>query len=247
MCQNSRVDFARELDVVQSFLGERGFRMAVIGGVALAAYGHPRLTLDLDVVTESAAQDPFVAMMESRGFETLHRSPGYSNHHHAERGRVDVMYVRGETCDRLFAAAKAVTGPQGRSMYVPKPEHLIAMKVQAVRDAPERLWQDLADIGFLLRLDGVDHEEVAAISRAPGSRTGGVSSRNRSDADAIDLVRDVPTTREDIQALRRLRRLHLEGRSWLLLSPAELDAILPRDALNRRPPVSADATPFELP
>jgi len=30
--------------------------MAVIGGVALAAYGHPRLTLDLDVVTDAGAQ-----------------------------------------------------------------------------------------------------------------------------------------------------------------------------------------------
>ena len=34
------------------------------------------------------------------------------------------------------------------------------MKVQAIRDAPERTWQDLADIGYLLRLEGVDHEEA---------------------------------------------------------------------------------------
>jgi hypothetical protein len=45
------VDFARELDELRSFLTSRGFRVAVIGGVALAAYGRPRLTIDLDVVT----------------------------------------------------------------------------------------------------------------------------------------------------------------------------------------------------
>src|SRR3990170_1669418 len=130
MCHNRRVNFAGELDVVQTFLTERGFPMAVIGGVALAAYGHPRLTLDLDIITEAAAQDGFVAMMESRAFVTLHRSAGYSNHRHADRsrGRVDVMYVRGETSERLFAAARDVAGPEGRSMRVPKPEHLIAMK-----------------------------------------------------------------------------------------------------------------------
>ena len=45
-------------------------------------------------------------------------------------------------------------------MAIPKPEHLIAMKVQAIREAPERAWQDLADIGHLLRVDAVDRAEV---------------------------------------------------------------------------------------
>jgi hypothetical protein len=61
------------------FLASHGFRSAVIGGVALAAYGHPRMTLGLDMATESAAQDVPVAFMESRGFTTLHGSSGYSN------------------------------------------------------------------------------------------------------------------------------------------------------------------------
>ena len=156
------MDFTRELDAVRTFLTQRGFRLAVIGGVALAGYGHPRLTLDLDIVTEAAAQDALVDMMESQGFVTLHRSAGYSNHRHPDRirGRVDFMYVRDETSDRLFASAKDLPGPGGQSMPVPKPEHLIAMKVQAIKDAPERMWQDLADIGFLVRIDGVDREEV---------------------------------------------------------------------------------------
>jgi hypothetical protein len=156
------VDFARELDVVQGFLAESGFRVAVIGGVALTAYGHPRLTLDLDVVTEAAAQSTLVAFMESQGFVTLHRSSGYSNHRHDDqtRGRVDFMYVRGRTADKLFEPARELPGPRGRTILVPKPEHLIAMKVQAMKDAPERTWQDLADIAYLFRLGGVNHDEV---------------------------------------------------------------------------------------
>jgi len=162
MCQNRRVDFAAELSAVSEFLGSHGFRSAVIGGVALAAYGHPRMTLDLDVVTESTAQNAVVAFMESRGFTTLHRSSGYSNHRHPERrhGRVDFMYVQGRTSELLFGAMRHLPGPGGIMMAVPRPEHLIAMKVQAMKDAPERTWQDLVDIGFLLRLPGVDDAEV---------------------------------------------------------------------------------------
>ncbi len=136
--------------------------MAVIGGVALAVYGYPRLTLDLDIVTDAGAQDPLVAMLESAGFATLHRSAGYSNHRHLDRsrGRVDVMYVRGETAEQLFASIRDLPGPGGQQIAVPKPEHLIAMKLQAIKDAPERTWQDLADIGYLLQIDGVNREEV---------------------------------------------------------------------------------------
>ena len=34
------------------------------------------------------------------------------------------------------------------------------MKVQAMRDAPERGLQDLVDIAYLLQLGGVDRDEV---------------------------------------------------------------------------------------
>jgi hypothetical protein len=59
--QSQTVDFVRELDVLEALLATGRFRVAVIGGVALTAYGHPRMTLDLDLVTDAAAQDTLVA------------------------------------------------------------------------------------------------------------------------------------------------------------------------------------------
>ena len=43
------------------------WRWAVVGGVALAACGHPRLTLDLEIVTESGAQDTLVPSLGAAG------------------------------------------------------------------------------------------------------------------------------------------------------------------------------------
>lgn len=71
------------------------------------------------------------------------------------------------------------------------------------------------------------------MSSAEGSRKG-----------PIDLERDVPTTAEDIAALRRLRA---ETPSWLSLAPDELEALVPVDALDRRPPTRPNARPFTLP
>ena len=157
---NRPVDFARELEQITAFLASHDRPCAVIGGVALAAYGHPRMTLDLDLVTHADAQNAVMAFMESRGFATLHRSTGYSNHLHGGRERVDFMYVTGGTALRLFESVRRLPGPGGVMIAVPKPEHLIAMKVSAMKDAPERIWQDMADIGYLLRVDGVDRDEA---------------------------------------------------------------------------------------
>jgi hypothetical protein len=68
------LDFATVLGVVSGFLEEKGFRYAVIGGVALIGYGLPRTTLDLDFIVESSAQADLIEFLESRGYKTLHQS-----------------------------------------------------------------------------------------------------------------------------------------------------------------------------
>ena len=62
--------------------------------------------------------------------------------------------------------------------------------------------------------------------------------------DVIDLARDVPTTAEDVEVLGRLRR---ETSSWLSLSPAKFEALVPEGALDRHPVMRPDARPFTLP
>ena len=46
------------------------------------------------------------------------------------------------------------------SVPVPRAEHLVAMKVQAMKNDPSRTLQELADIGFLIHLPGIDQKEV---------------------------------------------------------------------------------------
>jgi hypothetical protein len=107
------------------------------------------------------AQPRIVAFLESLGYETLHRSPGYSSHLHplAALGRVDLVYLHGETSRRLFAACPM--RPLGtRQVPVPRPEHLIAMKIHAMASDQTRTLRDLADIQFLMSVPGIDEVEV---------------------------------------------------------------------------------------
>jgi hypothetical protein len=117
------------------------------------------------------------------------------------------------------------------------------MKVQAIKEAPERTWQDLADIGFLLRLPGVDRARLRATSSERACWRGGMSSFAHSDEGRLDLERDVRTTPADVAALRRLRD---QAPSWFSLSTSELLAMMPPGALDRRLPMQRDARPFTL-
>lgn len=146
------------LRVFSEFFERESIRYALIGGLALQAWGLSRFTRDVDFVVPRAAQDRVVAFTESRGFETLHVSEGYSNHLHPDpdRGRVDFMYVDEATAAKLFASAvrKTIVGTQAAP--VPAPEHLLAMKALAMKNAPDRVLADAPDVQFLLKLPGVD-------------------------------------------------------------------------------------------
>jgi len=144
------------------FFQRSGFRHALAGAFALHAYGLSRGTFDLDFVTQAEAQPDLVTFLESLGYETLHRSAGYSNHLHAlaDLGRIDVIYVAGETSERLFRDARTMPGTAGRSVLVPRPEHIAAMKVQAMKNDPQRTLRDLDDVRFLLGLPGVSEPEI---------------------------------------------------------------------------------------
>ncbi len=156
------MNFSRVVREVATFFEREGFPVAVIGAFGLHAYGLSRATSDIDFVTDIAAQPGLVRFIESLGYETLHLSAGYSNHLHADPalGRLDFVYVGGETSRRLFEATRLMPVMEGIVLAVPRAEHLAAMKVQAMKNDPDRTFQEMADILFLLRLPGVDRQEI---------------------------------------------------------------------------------------
>lgn len=156
------MDYARVIEPLKRFFESEGIRHAVIGGFGLHAYGLARATFDVDLVVEATAQRRLVEHLESLGWETLSVTSGYSNHLHGDSalGRLDFVYVRGETAGAIFAGCRSMTIVGGVEAPVPRPEHLAAMKAQAMKNDPERTFQEMADVQFLLRLPETDRDEV---------------------------------------------------------------------------------------
>jgi hypothetical protein len=155
------VDFGYVLPLLVEAFNREGFRFAVIGGLAIAAYGQHRTTLDADFVVDLESQEAAIGLLEKLGYETLHRSSAYSNHLHPDlrMGRVDLMYVREETARELFAETQRRLLPRDVETLVAGPEHLAAMKAFAFASNPGR-FHDLEDVLFLLKLEGVDRDRI---------------------------------------------------------------------------------------
>ena len=105
---------------VGGFLDREGIPFAIVGALALHTYGYSRATNDVDLLVGSEAQGRLIEFLEKRGFETLHRSDGYSNHLHADPalGRLDVIYVDEDTRGKIFAEAR-LASLAGMSVPVP--------------------------------------------------------------------------------------------------------------------------------
>ena len=155
------MELAAVVGEVRGFLDREGLPFAIVGALALHTYGYSLVPNDVEVLVGSEAQDRLIAFLEKRGFETLHRSDGYSNHLHADPalGRLDVIYVDEDTGGKIFAEAR-LASLAGMSAVVPKPEPLAAMKIHAMKNDPSRAFQEMADIQFLMGLPGVDRDQI---------------------------------------------------------------------------------------
>jgi hypothetical protein len=139
-----------------------GIRYALIGGLAMQAWGRSRFTKDADIAVDRDASERVIEHAESIGYETIHLSEGYSNHLHptGRLGRLDFMYVDRPTGDKLFSRATRKVVVNDIAMPVAAPEHLAMMKVIAMKNNPPRAAYEGEDVRLLLNLPGVDLESV---------------------------------------------------------------------------------------
>ena len=164
------MQFERALATWKEFFEREGIRYALVGGLAVHAWGRSRLTKDVDFVVDSSSRETVLAFAESLGYETLHVSAAFSNHQHADSalGRVDFMYASGETAERIFRAVtvKPVIGEL--TAPVASPEHLAMMKGIAMKQFPHRALYEGEDVRVLLNVPGVDRDAVREYYRQHG-------------------------------------------------------------------------------
>jgi hypothetical protein len=164
------MQFDEVLRTWKEFFEREGIRYALIGGLAVHAWGGSRLTKDVDFAVDSSARDRVIAQAETLGYETLHVSDAYSNHEHVDAafGRIDFMYLRGETAGRVFSATATKPIVGDTAAEVASPEHLAMMKAIAMKNFPHRALFEGEDVRILLNVPGVDRQIIREYYRSHG-------------------------------------------------------------------------------
>lgn len=156
------MQFDRVLTTFAAYFEREQLRYALIGGLAVHAWGRVRPTRDADFAVDFEGASRAITFAESLGFVTRHASEAFSNHEHAEAewGHVDFMYLRGATADSVFGAVTLKEVVEGRPMPVASPEHLAMMKALAMKNFPHRALYEGEDVRTLLKVPGVDRDAI---------------------------------------------------------------------------------------
>jgi hypothetical protein len=151
------MDLRAALVAIHSALSKREVDHALIGGLALAAHGAARATVDLNWIAEGRRDDDIDAVLRSQGYEAIYRTQQVGNYLSADpvKGRVDFLFVRRE---RGLAILQRATdhGVMGERVRVVDASDLIGLKVQAYANNPARKMRELADIERLVTFGSVD-------------------------------------------------------------------------------------------
>ena len=137
-----------------------GLPVLLIGGHAVNFYGYNRTTLDVDFLIAVDSFPAWRSGFESIGYKWIGQTENFVRLEPVVPALfpMDVMLVATETFQKLYA--ERVECPTGTArMNLPKPIHLIALKLHAMKN-PVRLRQgkDLLDILNLVSLCKIDIE-----------------------------------------------------------------------------------------
>lgn len=145
-------------DTAAGALDRAGVRFLLGGGFAVNAHGYARGTEDIDLLVSDADRARADAALCGAGFQPFRRVDVVTRYHPPDGMRfvLDVLTLAAATMDSLWQGS--VTRPfAGRDIRLPGLDHLLAMKVHAMKhDKMLRGLKDLLDIAQLVRVNGLD-------------------------------------------------------------------------------------------
>ena len=143
-----------------------GIPFLVIGGHAVNVYHVHRATQDVDCMVVADDKPTVRALLVGRGFIEQPQEAGFSRFRHESMAFpvVDVMQVNDGTWSKMWGSRRE-SELFGLPVNVPALPHLIALKLHAINQNPQRLLKDGNDIAQLLEANPgvVQADELQAL------------------------------------------------------------------------------------
>ncbi len=131
----------------------------LIGGFAVNYYKYTRQTVDVDFLIKEQNFQKILNLLEAAGYKVDYRQEVFARLISTESPLlmdIDFMFIDEETFAKIIKDSQK-TSIAGCEFTVPSLEHLIALKLHAVKYNPKlRLAKDIPDIINLIRINKLD-------------------------------------------------------------------------------------------
>lgn len=126
----------------------------LIGGFAMQQYGVSRQTFDVAMLITHSQKQLMESSLLEAGYTAIAETRSFVRYRcdNLYLMDIDVLLVDSGTLDKMLTESTAVS-VDDVDLRVPSLAHLIALKLHAVSNNPERSTKDLADISELLRVN----------------------------------------------------------------------------------------------
>jgi predicted nucleotidyltransferase len=144
--------------VINDKAKQRGLEFLVIGGHAFNYYCEPRTTLDVDLLVRKEDRSKWCELLSAEGFKIVNDADNFVQFSppYGVEWRLDLMLVNAATFAKLRSKSR-VASLLGIDACLPDPEHLIALKLHALRHGhADRFSKDFNDVVFLLQNAAID-------------------------------------------------------------------------------------------
>ncbi|MGH1468881.1 MAG: hypothetical protein ACRBBP_08395 [Bdellovibrionales bacterium] len=139
------MNLIESLNLVTTSLSKECIKHALIGGLALAAHGVVRATVDIDLLIDGDDKDAVKTVLFNLGFSIFHETDEILQL--SGPAQLDIILANRPLSKNLLNQAKSYND---FPLPVVSAEGLIGLKIQAYKNDPKRELQDKADIQALL-------------------------------------------------------------------------------------------------
>lgn len=141
--------------LISSVCAEKDAGCVLIGGFAVNHYGVSRSTADADFLATKDDYDKILPLLEQAGFRQDYTYKDVFARLTANKDYLldlDFMFVDIDTLNKIIKEAEKVTIAE-QKFIVPSLNHLIALKLHAIKYNPGREYKDLMDIIELIKVN----------------------------------------------------------------------------------------------
>jgi len=141
--------------LISDIFTQRNVTCVLIGGFAVNYYKVTRQTVDIDFLITKDDFERILSLLEEKGFKRDYTQEVFARLTGEKPYLMDIdfMFVDKETLDKIIQEGKQVC-IAGRNFIVPCLNHLIALKLHAIKYNPNvREYKDLADILELIKIN----------------------------------------------------------------------------------------------